>query len=106
MIDEKKVPEEENDNGIVTLTDDDGKEYQFEILAEKEIDGVVYYAMYPLEDNDKGEYVIMKVEEDNGEDDVTLVTIDDDDEYERVADIIEDEFFSEIDIDKSTDDNK
>ena len=29
---------------------------------------------------------------------------DDDDEYERVADIIEDEFFSEIDIDKSTED--
>ncbi len=103
MLDEKKLPEEE-DAGVVTLTDDDGKEYQFEILAEKEIDGVVYYAMYPLEDNEKGEYVIMKVESDNGEDDVSLVTIDDDDEYERVADIIEDEFFSEIDIDKSTED--
>lgn len=103
MLDEKKLPEKE-DAGVVTLTDDDGKEYQFEILAEKEIDGVVYYAMYPLEDNEKGEYVIMKVESDNGEDDVSLVTIDDDDEYERVADIIEDEFFSEIDIDKSTED--
>lgn len=103
MLDEKKLPEEE-DAGVVTLTDDDGKEYQFEILAEKEIDGVVYYAMYPLEDNEKGEYVIMKVESYNGEDDVSLVTIDDDDEYERVADIIEDEFFSEIDIDKSTED--
>ena len=104
MLDEKKVPEEEEEGGVVTLTDDNGKEYQFEILAEKEIDGVVYYAMYPLEDNEKGEYVIMKVESDDGEDDISLVTIDDDDEYERVADSIEDEFFSEIDIDKSTED--
>ena len=51
--------------------------------------------MVPL-DEDKEEYVILKREADeNGED--MLVTIDDDEEFDRVADIFEDELFGEID---------
>lgn len=95
MADERN----ENEAEIVTLTDETGKETEFEILGIKEIDGVVYYALLPLEDNEAGEYVILKIETDeNGED--MLVTIDDDDEFDRVADIIEDEFFSDIDYDE------
>ena len=53
--------------------------------------------MVPL-DEDKEEYVILKREADeNGED--MLVTIDDDEEFDRVADIFEDELFGEIDYD-------
>ena len=37
--------------------------------------------------------------EDAGNGDVNLVSIEDDDEYDRVADLVEDEFFSEIDYD-------
>ena len=95
MADERS----ENEAEIVTLTDETGKETDFEILGIKEIDGTVYYALLPLEDNEAGEYVILKIETDeNGED--MLVTIDDDEEFDRVADIIEDEFFSEIDYDE------
>ena len=82
---------------IYTLTDEDGKEMQFSLLGSCEIDGKEYFAMIPLEEGTE-EYVILKKEVDeNGEE--MLVTIDDDDEFDRVADLFEDELFSEIDYD-------
>lgn len=76
-----------------TLTDDEGNETQFELIGKCELDGVVYLALVPEEDSDSDEYeyVILKVETDeNGEE--ILVTIEDDDEFDRVADIFDDEF--------------
>lgn len=74
---------------IVTLTDDDGKEYTFEVLDAIESDMGRYLAMLPVYDDpkeqldDSGELVIVKVEEDNGEE--YLCDIEDDDEYETVS---------------------
>lgn len=83
---------------VIILTDESGNEVQFEVIASLEIDGVLYYALMPTEDNENGDCVLLKLEKDeNGED--VLSTIDDDDEYDRVADIFEDEVFSEIDYD-------
>lgn len=83
---------------LITLTDEDGVETDFEVIASLEIDGQIYYALMPVDDNENGECVILKLEKDeNGED--ILSTIDDDDEYERVADVFEDQVFSEIDYD-------
>lgn len=83
---------------IFTLTDEDGVEMQFTLLGSCEIEGTVYLALVPLEDNEAEEYVILKRETDeNGEE--MLVTIDDDEEFDRVADLFEDELFSEIDYD-------
>jgi len=76
-----------------TLTDDEGNETQFELIGKCELEGVVYLALVPEEDadSDEYEYVILKVETDeNGEE--ILVTIEDDDEFDRVADIFDDEF--------------
>mgnify|MGYP001165598740 CR=1 FL=1 len=79
-----------------TLTDEDGNESQFELIGSCELDGNTYMALIPVEDGE--EYVILKKETDeNGED--ILVTIDDDEEFDKVADIFEDELFSEIDYD-------
>lgn len=75
---------------IITLTDDEGKEYTFEVLDAIESDEGRYLAMLPIYDDpkemleDSGELVIVKVGEDNGEE--YLYPIDDDDEYEFVAD--------------------
>ncbi len=83
---------------VITLTDEDGVETDFEVVASLEINGEIYYALMPVENNENGECVILKLEKDeNGED--ILSTIDDDDEYDRVADAFEDVFFSEIDYD-------
>lgn len=86
------------DAEVITLTDEEGKEEDFEVVATLEIDGTLYYALMPVADNENGDCVILKLEKDeNGED--ILSTIDDDDEYERVADAFDDEVFSEIDYD-------
>lgn len=82
---------------VFTLTDEEGNESNFLPLGQKEIDGALYVALIPEEDNENGEYVILKVVEENGEE--FLVTIDDDDEFEMVAEIFDNELFGEIDHD-------
>ncbi len=79
-------------NDIVTLTDDEGKEYSFEILDAIETDTGRYLAMIPyLTDpqeklDDNGELVIVKVFEDENGDEY-FEDIADDDEYDTVADL-------------------
>ena len=89
---------------VLTLTDEDGKEVEFEFIGTVKLDGKEYYALVPFEDNEEGAYVVLRAE-DAGNGDINLVTIEDDDEYDRVADLVEDEFFSEIDYDTVLDNN-
>lgn len=75
---------------IVSLTDDEGKEYKFEILDAIETDDGRYLALLPTFDDpkkmldDSGELVIVKVTEEEGEE--YFSEIEDDDEYETIAD--------------------
>ncbi len=88
---------------IYTLTDEDGNENQFELIGSREIDGSTYLALVPIDDNEDEEYVILKVETDeDGEE--TLVTINDDDEFDRIADIFDDELSADVDYDGEPDD--
>ncbi len=83
---------------IFTLTDEEGVEKKFSLLGSCEIDGNEYLALVPMEENEAEEYVILKLEIGvDGEE--VLVTIDDDEEFDRVADLFEDELFGEIDYD-------
>ncbi len=96
-----------NENGydpdLITLTDDNGKEYSFEVLDAIETDEARYLALLPTFDDpqkmleDSGELVIVKVGEENGEE--YFYEIEDDDEYETIADAFIDrlEEFFEID---------
>ncbi len=85
-----KNTEMEYNPDIINLTDEDGKEYTFEVLDAIESDDGRYLAMLPIYDDpakaleDSGELVIVKVQEEDGEE--YLCPIDDDDEYEFVAD--------------------
>ncbi len=83
---------------IFTLTDEDGKESDFELIGTMEIEEAKYVALLPVEGTDD-EYVILKLVVDEDGDEV-LVTIDDDDEFDAVADAFEDEFMSDIDHDE------
>jgi len=90
------------DDGIYTLTDENGNEIQFELVGACEFKGNQYYAMIPVEDSNKDndeycEYVILKAVMENGEE--ILVTIDDDDEFDDVADYFDDMLTQEIDYD-------
>ena len=82
------------DPEIYTLTDDDGNELNFALLATLEQDGAVYKALIPVDENGEetsDEYVILKVSIDEDGEDI-LETIEDDEEFDRIADIFDDEF--------------
>lgn len=87
---------------IITLTDEDGSEIEFEVIGEAELDGTTYYAMMPVENANAEEgiveYVLLKRETDeNGED--LFITLDDEDEFEKVAAYFDEMFDSEVDYD-------
>ena len=74
---------------IYTLTDEEGKSQQFEMLDSMEVNDQLYYAMIPYYDSeqdvasDYGELIVLKVVYDNNEE--LLATIDDDDEYQKIG---------------------
>ncbi len=86
---------------VITLTDEDGTEIEFEVIGEAELDGTTYYAMMPTENPsaEEGiiEYVLLKKEVEDGED--VFVTVDDEEEFEKVANYFDELFDSEVDYD-------
>ncbi len=85
---------EEYNPDIITLEDDDGKEYTFEVLDRIETDDSRYIALLPVFDDpkalldDSGELVVLKVNEENGEE--FFEEIEDDDEYDMIVDAFTD----------------
>ena len=87
--------EQEFGPDIITLSDDNGKEFVFEVIDGIETDTGRYLALVPVEDeskeldeDDSGELVILKSYEEDGE--YYYEEIEDDDEYETVADAFSD----------------
>ena len=76
-------------DGIITLTDEDGNDIDFEIIASCEKNGETYFAMIEADADSKEdesgilEYVILKIAKEGDEE--ILVTVDDDDELDDVV---------------------
>jgi len=83
------MQEQEYNPDIVTLCDEDGKEYQFEVLDAIEFDDGRYLALLPKHDDpadfveDSGELVVLKEIQENEE--FFYEEIEDDEEYESIA---------------------
>ena len=91
-------------NDILALTDDQGNELQFEVLAAVEVDGETYLGLTEIFDDPQkmiesdAQLIIMKqVEDSSGE--ITLVTLDSNEELERVVREIEKVLEEEYEID-------
>ncbi len=83
---------------IITITDEDGKEYVLEVLATLEVDGSQYYALVPADAGDEDEDLevsILKAVMEDGEE--ILCAIEDEDELEKVYGIMMDEIFQDED---------
>ena len=94
---------------FITVTDEDGNEFELELIDTLEYKGVTYHAMFPAvaEDEETGEpvdvdaddeeygLVIMKVIEENGEE--ILSTLDSDQELDTVYDLFMERFFEDED---------
>jgi len=98
--------EENNyESAIVTLTDEDGKEIEFEVIGQHEMNGEHYVALLPVDEEEKEsengdiewQYIILKLAKDGDEE--ILVTVDDDDEFDDISDYFDDLFATEIDYD-------
>ena len=75
-------------NDFVTITDDDGNEFELEHLDTAEINGGLYMAFLPAdmeEDDDDYGIVILKVIVEDDEE--LFVTVDDENELEAVFDV-------------------
>ncbi len=101
---ENKNPTQEYNPDIITLCDDEGKEYSFEVLDAVETDEARFLALLPVYADaqalldDSGELVIVKVEEENGEE--FFSEIEDDDEYEMIADAFIDRLQNAFEIEE------
>lgn len=80
---------------FITITDENGIDYELEILATVEYNGAQYLAVIPAADSEELELevLILRNEEEDGE--PLLVTIDDDAEFEAVSDLIMDLIYEE-----------
>ena len=96
---------------FISVTDEDGNEFELELVDTLEHNGVTYFALFPAvgEDEETGEpidvdaddeefgLVIMKTIVDNGEE--ILSTPDSDEELEEVYNLFMERFFEEEDED-------
>ena len=81
---------------FITVTDDEGKEYELEVLSTLEYNGCTYMAVIPAGDSQDTlqlEVSILKSIEEDGE--PILCTIDDEQELEAVYDLIMDSLYEE-----------
>ena len=87
---------------IITLTSEDGEEFQFELLDRDEFEGTEYVALVPiageeeLPEDIEGELVFMKLIADGDEE--FLESLEDEDEYNRVADYFTERLSEYFDI--------
>ena len=96
---------------FITVTDEDGNEFELELVDTLEHNGITYYALFPAgaEDEETGEpvdvdaddeeygLVIMKTIVEDGEE--ILSTPDSDEELEEVYNLFMERFFEEEDED-------
>lgn len=90
-------------NDFISVTDDDGNEFELEHLDTLEYNGAIYMAFLPADmdenDDDYG-MIILKVINENGEE--ILATVDDDQEMEAVYNTFMEQLFSEEDEEEET----
>ncbi|MGN1348460.1 MAG: DUF1292 domain-containing protein [Acutalibacteraceae bacterium] len=87
------MQENDYDFDIITVTDDDGKEHQFEEIDRIETEDAKYVALLPVLESaeeileDDGDVIVLKVIEENGE--TYLQQIEDEEEFADISDIFQ-----------------
>lgn len=81
----------------VYLNDEDGKEYQFELLDLIVFQGTEYVVLLPTEEP-SGEVLILEVEDDENSEEENYVSVDDEETLYAVFDIFKQRFEDEFDF--------
>ncbi len=86
---------DELDNKIV-LNDEDGNEIEFEFLDVVEVDDKEYVVLLPVEEAEKGEVVIFRIE--GTEEDESYVSLDDEEEAQKVFEVFKEKTKDDFDF--------
>lgn len=81
-------------NDFVTIIDEDGEEFELELLDVLEHNDILYHAFIPAgtsEDDEDAEVVLLKAVEEDGEE--LLATLDSDEEIEEVYNLFMQQLF-------------
>ena len=95
-MENENLEEMELEDNIIVLTDDEGKEIEFEFVDLIEMDEKEYVILLPLEDEESGEVVILKVETEGEEE--TYVSIDDEEEGNKVFELFKEKYKDEFEF--------
>ena len=88
---------DEYGSDYMTIVDEDGTEFELEILTTLEYNGATYLAVTPAtdEENEELEVSILKSVEEEGDDEPILCAIEDEEELETVYQLIMDSLYEE-----------
>lgn len=78
---------------FITIMDDDGTEYELEVLSTLEYNGSTYLAAVPADEDMNPEVIIFKSVDEDGE--PILCTIEDEDELDAVNALIMESLFQD-----------
>jgi uncharacterized protein YrzB (UPF0473 family) len=94
---EERIMEDQYGSDFMTIVDEDGTEFELEVLSTLEYNGFTYLAVIPAgaEDEEDLEVSILKSVDEDGE--PVLCAIDDEEELQSVYDLIMDELYAEDD---------
>lgn len=90
--------EQEYGGDIISITDEDGVEYELEVLATVSYNGADYLALTPADahdDEEELEVSILKSVEEDGE--PLLIAVEDEEELENVYDLLMQTMLDDVD---------
>lgn len=93
--------EDQYGSDFITIVDEDGTEYELEVLSTLEYNGETYMAVIPAAEEGEPEQLevsILKSTEEDGE--PMLTAIEDEEELKAVYDLIMDELYEEADTEE------
>ena len=93
--------EDQYGSDFITIVDEDGTEYELEVLSTLEYNGETYMAVIPATSDGEPEQLevsILKSTEEDGE--PMLTAIEDEEELKAVYDLIMDELYEEADAEE------
>lgn len=94
------------ERNVISITDEDGVDYELEVLSAVTYNGVEYLALTPVDADDEAEELevsILKSVVEN--DEPVLLAVEDEEELEAVYDLLMEEMF-EIDVGEEYDDDE
>ena len=96
--------DEGRERNVISITDEDGVEYELEVLASVTYQGAEYLALTPADAEDDAEELEVSILKSVTEDDEPmLLAVEDEKELEAVYDLLMDELYEEGELEDEDD---